>query len=154
MSTAYSSAAGPTESVVAGAGFERPAPLVRATTFSAAASCGGPLASGELASPMYTFAGDVMPSITIVELHLRQRIFASRDWIFSSATEYLAAHVGQEIFTFGLCRQTRERASPTAMELMHSNLSASGGPCVTPGPTHSDLGSLPDPARAAHPKRS
>ena len=56
-----------------------------------------------------------MPSMTIVELHFLQRIFASRDWIFSSATEYLAAQVGQEIFTFGLCRQT-PRQSGAAVE--------------------------------------
>src|SRR5690606_34632202 len=31
--------------------------------------------------------------------HLRQRILARRFWTLSSAIEYLAEHVGQEIFT-------------------------------------------------------
>src|SRR6478735_1876312 len=40
--------------------------------------------------------------MTMVALHLRQRIFANRSETFSSAIEYLAAHAGQEIFTLGL----------------------------------------------------
>jgi uncharacterized membrane protein YhfC len=57
-----------------------------------------------VASPaaVYTLGGLAFPSITMVALHFRQRIFASRSETFSSAIEYLAAHAGQEIFTIGL----------------------------------------------------
>jgi hypothetical protein len=99
MSTAYSSGEGPVGSD-AGAG-----------ELAAAGELAPALLAGcEAASVMYTFAGLDVPSITMVELHLRQRIFARRAWIFSSATEYLAAHEGQEIFTVGLFRWTLERA--------------------------------------------
>jgi hypothetical protein len=43
--------------------------------------------------------GSTLPSMMIVALHLRHRIFARRSWTFSSAIEYLAEHEGQESFT-------------------------------------------------------
>ena len=43
-----------------------------------------------------------MPSMTMVEPHLRQRILARRETTFSSEIEYLAEQEGQEIFTSGL----------------------------------------------------
>ncbi len=67
------------------------------------ASCStAPVASGASPAAVYTFAGEVLPSITIVAPHLRHRILARRSVTFSSAIEYLAWHAGQEIFTISL----------------------------------------------------
>src|SRR6187399_1730652 len=76
---------------------------------ASAASCASPASPPEVA---VTLGGFTLPSITMVEPHLRQRILARRETTFSSAIEYLAEQVGQEIFTSGLatarCRGQRK----------------------------------------------